>query len=124
MNSNVQSFLLSNKYIFNIYIYFVIFFPIRFSFFFFFLHHVTGELPSFESNLRKRFDGGPDDRHYDGVNYLLEEFVETSMCVLLYLCSVTRMCVLLYLCSVIRMCILLYLCSVTRMCVFYCICVV
>jgi hypothetical protein len=37
-----------------------------------------GELPSFESGERKRVDGGPDDRHFDGVTYLREEFVESS----------------------------------------------
>jgi hypothetical protein len=37
-----------------------------------------GEIPSFESGQRKRMDGGPDDRHFDGVDYLKEDFVESS----------------------------------------------
>ncbi len=37
-----------------------------------------GELDSFESFARKRIDGGPDDRHLDGVDYFKENFVESS----------------------------------------------
>ena len=37
-----------------------------------------GEIPSFESAERLRPDGGPDDRHFDGVDYELESYIENS----------------------------------------------
>ena len=37
-----------------------------------------GEIPAFQPRVRMRFDRGPDDRVYEGVNYVVEDFKEES----------------------------------------------